>query len=56
MLPIAGQTAGPNELTFLWTLRGGRGVLKAKKSKYFFKIIKTKFCSKFFFQIYFFFI
>ena len=27
MLLIAGQTAGP------WTLMGGRGVLKAKKSK-----------------------
>ena len=33
MLPIAGQTAGPNGLNFLWKLRGGRGVFKAKKIK-----------------------
>ena len=25
MLPIAGQTAGPNMLKILWTLMGGRG-------------------------------
>ena len=25
--PIAGQTAGPNGLNFLWTLMGGKGVL-----------------------------
>ena len=31
MLPIAGLTAGPIELIFLWTLRGGREVLNAKK-------------------------
>ena len=31
MLPIAGQTAGPNGLTFLWTLRGGQEVSLAKK-------------------------
>ena len=31
MLPIiAGQTAGPIGLKFLWTLMGGRRVLKAK--------------------------
>ena len=30
MLPIAGQTAGPIELNFFWTHRGG-GVSMAKK-------------------------
>ena len=33
MLPIAGQTAGPNGLTFLWTLMCGRGCFRLKKSK-----------------------
>ena len=32
MLRIAGQTARPIGLNFLWTLRGGQGVLKANKS------------------------
>jgi hypothetical protein len=44
MLPIAGQTAGPMGLNFLWTLMGGRGVFKAKKTIFF---------SKFFFFIFF---
>ena len=34
MLPIAGQTAGPIGLKFLWTLIGGRGVTKDKKSDF----------------------
>jgi len=37
MLPIAGQTAGPIGLIFLWTLRGGRGVLLVIKIQKFFK-------------------
>ena len=32
MLPIAGQTAEPNGLKILWTLRGGRGCSRLKKS------------------------
>ena len=28
MLTIAGQTAGPNGLNFLWTLIGGRGCFR----------------------------
>ena len=42
MFPIAGQTAGPIELTFLWTLMGGRGVSKAKIWTFFifFEILK----------------
>ena len=39
MLPIAGQTAEPNGLNYLWTLRGGRGVFKAKKNRFKKKII-----------------
>ena len=30
MLPIAGQTTGPNELNFFWTLMVGRGCFKLK--------------------------
>ena len=40
MLRIAGQTTGPIGLIFLWTLRGGRGVLKAEKSIFFQNKIK----------------
>ena len=36
MLRNAGQTTGPIGLKFLWTLMGGRGVLKAKKIRIFF--------------------
>ena len=28
MFPLAGQTAGPNGLIFLWTLMGSLGVTK----------------------------
>ena len=35
MLPVAGQTTGPIGVNFLWTLRGGRGGLKAKKFDFF---------------------
>jgi len=31
MLPIAGQTAAPVGLKFLWTLMDGRGMLQAKQ-------------------------
>ena len=31
MLRLAGQTAGPIGLKFLWKLMGGRGGLKAEK-------------------------
>ena len=37
MMHIAGQTARPIGLNFLWTLMGGLGVLKAKKSEFFFQ-------------------
>ena len=40
MLLIAGQTVGPNGLKFLWTLMGGRGMFKAKKSRKFFTSTK----------------
>ena len=36
MFSIAGQTARPIGLKFLWTLMGGRGVIKAKKIRNFF--------------------
>ena len=35
MSPIAGQTARPNGLNFLWTLRGSRGGVLGKKSIFF---------------------
>ena len=37
MFPIASQTAGPIGLNFLWTLMGGRGCYRLKKSKFFFQ-------------------
>ena len=42
MFPIAGQTAGPIGLKFLWTLIVGRGVFYARKN--------SKFVFQFFFH------
>ena len=50
MFPIAGQTAGPNGLNFMWTLIGDRGVLKAKKIRHFFLSIFYFFFENFFFH------
>ena len=53
MLPIAGQTAGPNRLNFLWTLMAGRGVFYAKKNSNFFMFKNKKkmyFLKLFFFK------
>ena len=38
MFPIAGQSAGPNGLAFLWTLVGSLGVKQAKKHFFLSKI------------------
>ena len=46
MSPITGQTAGPIELNFLWTLMGSLGVSKAKK-------VENLIFKKYFFQIFF---
>ena len=45
MFPIAGQTAGPNGLKFLWTLMGGGGCLRLKGS-HFVVFQKKKFFSR----------
>ena len=37
MFPLTGQTAGPNELYFLWTLMGSLGVTKAVENSIFYK-------------------
>ena len=44
MFPIAGQPAKPIGLKFLWTLRDGRGVIKAKNN--FKKFKKNSFLKK----------
>ena len=46
MLPIADQTAGPIGLIFLWTLMGGWGCFRLKKSV-FFKLFSFFFLLKF---------
>ena len=46
MLRIAGQTAGPYRLKFLWTLMGGGGVIGKNK----FDIFSKNFFQTLFFQ------